>query len=177
MLISGQHWDGARIAQSVQWLGYWRDDPGFESRQGYTFLFPKTSTPTLWLKSSPIQWVPGLFPWGKTAGAWKLTIQFHLVSTLRMTGAIPLLRLYAFIVRTRKTSLLPLTSLLRGFIPVLQFPLSVSFHQWSILTFIYMFLLPQGQMLEAWEPSKKQWSFRNQGQLHIKVLSLSRLIA
>jgi len=35
------------------------------------------------------------------------------------------------------------------------FPLSVSFQQWSLLIFIHMLLLPEGQTGEAWEPSKK----------------------
>jgi hypothetical protein len=34
-----------------------------------------------------------------------------------------------------------------------SFPLSGSFHQCSILIFIYMLLLPEGQMSENWEPS------------------------
>jgi hypothetical protein len=34
------------------------------------------------------------------------------------------------------------------------FPLSTSFHQCSILIFIYMLLLPEGQAGEAWEPPK-----------------------
>jgi len=32
------------------------------------------------------------------------------------------------------------------------FPLSVSFHQRSLLSFIYMLLLPEGQTGEVWEP-------------------------
>jgi len=35
----------------------------------------------------------------------------------------------------------------------LYLPLSISFHQRSILIFIYTLLLPKGQMGEAWEPS------------------------
>jgi hypothetical protein len=31
-------------------------------------------------------------------------------------------------------------------------PLSVSFYQYTILIFIYMLLLPEGQTVEAWEP-------------------------
>jgi len=41
---------------------------------------------------------------------------------------------------------------------VLLFSQSVSFHQCSILIFIYMLLLPEGQTGEAWESSKKQQS-------------------
>jgi len=58
------------------------------------------------------------------------------------------------------------------FLPALQFPLSVSFHHCSILFFIGMLLLPQGQMDEAWELSKKQSSFRNPEALDSKVLPL-----
>jgi hypothetical protein len=39
-------------------------------------------------------------------------------------------------------------------LPILLFPLSVSFHQCSTLVFIYMLLLPEGRTGEAWEPSK-----------------------
>jgi len=46
------------------------------------------------------------------------------------------------------------------FLPVLLFPLSVSFHQCSTLIFIYMLLLLEGQTGEAWKPSKKRCSFR-----------------
>jgi len=35
------------------------------------------------------------------------------------------------------------------------FPMSVSFHQCSLLVFIYTLLLSEGQTGEAWEPSKK----------------------
>jgi len=44
-------------------------------------------------------------------------------------------------------------------------PLSLSSHQCSIPTFIYTLLLQEGQMGEAWEPSKKQSSFGNRGAL------------
>jgi hypothetical protein len=56
------------------------------------------------------------------------------------------------------------------FLGVHLFPMSVSFHQCSILNFIYTFLLPEGQMGEAWEPSKKQYTFGNRGALNRKVL-------
>jgi len=42
------------------------------------------------------------------------------------------------------------------FVPDLGFALSVSFHHCSILIFVYMFLLPEGQMGEAWDPCGKQ---------------------
>jgi hypothetical protein len=38
--------------------------------------------------------------------------------------------------------------------------------------FIYILLLPEGQMGEAWEPSKKQCSFGNRGVLDRKILSI-----
>jgi hypothetical protein len=40
------------------------------------------------------------------------------------------------------------------------FSLPVSSYQRSVLIFIYMFLLPEGQKGEAWETSKKQISFQ-----------------
>jgi len=53
-----------------------------------------------------------------------------------------------------------------------DFPLSISFHQCFILFFICTLLLVKGQTDKAWEPSKKQCSFGNQGALDGKVLSL-----
>jgi hypothetical protein len=46
-------------------------------------------------------------------------------------------------------------------------------HKCSTFIFIYMLLLPEGQMGEAWEASKKQCSFGNWGSLERKVLSHS----
>jgi hypothetical protein len=45
------------------------------------------------------------------------------------------------------------------------FPLSVPFHQCSIVIFIYTLLLPEGQTSEAWEPAKKQCTSGNRGVL------------
>ena len=50
-------------------------------------------------------------------------------------------------------------------------PLSLSFHQCSILIILYMFL-PEGQMGEAWEPPKKQCWFGSQEPSDRKVLLL-----
>jgi hypothetical protein len=49
------------------------------------------------------------------------------------------------------------------------FPLSVSFHQCSILIFIYMLLLAERQTGEACELSKKLFPFQNRGALHSEV--------
>ena len=50
------------------------------------------------------------------------------------------------------------------------FPLSVSFHQRSLL--IFMLLLPEGQTAVTWEPSNMRCSFGNPGTLARKVFSL-----
>jgi len=52
------------------------------------------------------------------------------------------------------------------------FPLSVSFQQFSLLIFIYMLLLPEGQTGEAWLPSEKQCSLWSREELDRKVPSL-----
>jgi hypothetical protein len=54
---------------------------------------------------------------------------------------------------------------------------SVSFHQCSIFMRIFMLLVPDGQMAEAWEPSKKQCYFENRGALDRKVLPVFSFFA
>jgi hypothetical protein len=54
------------------------------------------------------------------------------------------------------------------------FAMSLSFHQYSTLFSIYMRLLPEGQMGEPWETSRKLCSFENRGTLNIKLLSHGR---
>jgi len=49
--------------------GYRLDDPGIES--WWRRDFPHTSRPGLWPTQTPVQCVPGLFPGGKAAGAWR----------------------------------------------------------------------------------------------------------
>jgi len=67
-----------------------QDNLGLESWQGSgNFLFSKTSIMTLQPSQSPIQWLQGFFPGGKTAGGIQLTTHHHLVPSLRISGVIP----------------------------------------------------------------------------------------
>jgi len=60
------------------------------------------SRPALGPTQPPIHWVLEYFPWSKEFGALKLTTHLQLVPRLRMSGAIPLFPLYAFMVWTAK---------------------------------------------------------------------------
>lgn len=62
----------------------------------------------------------------------------------------------------------------RFFFKYFFLPLSVTFHKYPILISIYMLLLSEGQVGEAWELSKKQCSSVNRRSLCIKVLSIFR---
>jgi hypothetical protein len=50
-------------------IRYGLDGPGIESRWGRDY--PRPSRPALGPNQSPIQWVLGLLPEGKTADAWR----------------------------------------------------------------------------------------------------------
>jgi hypothetical protein len=62
----------ARVAQSVQWLGYGLNDPGFESRLGWHNVQADSGTHL------------GFY---SIVRGVKLTTQIHLVSRLKMSGA------------------------------------------------------------------------------------------
>jgi hypothetical protein len=63
---------------------------GFDAWRGLgIFLFTTASRTVLEPNQPPIQWVPGLFAWGQSGRAVKLTAQLHLVPRSRMREAIP----------------------------------------------------------------------------------------
>jgi hypothetical protein len=49
-------------------IRYGLEGPGIESQWGRDF--PQPSRPALGPTQPPVQWVPGLSPGGKAAGAW-----------------------------------------------------------------------------------------------------------
>jgi hypothetical protein len=90
----------------------------FESRQmENNFAFSKRCFAAVGLNQSPVQWLLGLslFAWGV-----RLTSHLHLVPRLRMSGDIPLLFLYAFMVWTRSLLLPSNKTLLQGTVTLLQ---------------------------------------------------------
>jgi len=56
------------------------------------------------------------------------------------------------------------------------FSLPILFHQYSILNFIHVFFLPEGQADETWELSKGKCPFVSLGALGSQVLSLLMFI-
>jgi hypothetical protein len=75
----------------------WLDDPVFESWQGQQFFL--FSGPAVGLTQRPVQREPG----GSFLGVKRPVFQVdhrYLVPRLRMSGALPLLPLYAFIAST-----------------------------------------------------------------------------
>ena len=63
------------------------------------FSSPKSRRPAPGPRQPPIQWVPSFFAWGKATGAWYWPLTSKL--TVRVSGVILHLPLYAFIARTR----------------------------------------------------------------------------
>ena len=102
--------------------GYGLDGPGMESRQGQAIhCSPKSSRLALGLTWPHLIGTGGL-SWGKSGRGVKLTNDFHLALSLRMSGAIPLLHHYAFMAGTGVTlplrhTLLIYVSLIRGLAP------------------------------------------------------------
>jgi len=52
-------------------IRYGTDGPVIVSRWGGGADFPHSSKPALGPALPPVEWVPGLFPGGKVAGAWR----------------------------------------------------------------------------------------------------------
>lgn len=83
------------------------DDPGFECRQKQgIFLFSKRSKIILWQTQRLIELVTVTFFFkGKSLWRMNLTTYLHLIPRLGMSGAVPLLCLYASMAWTRKSLL------------------------------------------------------------------------
>jgi hypothetical protein len=67
-----------------------------------------------------------------------------------------------------------------GFTQYVGFSLSVSFHKFSILIFVYILILPEGQTSEAWELKKSSvlWEIRSIGEKStVTWFSYSEIIA
>jgi len=64
----------------------------------------------------------------------------------------------------------------RIFFDYFRFALSISFHQFSTIIFIYMLLLSEGQTGETWKSSKKRCYVGSRGALD-KILSISIYLA
>ena len=63
------------------------------ARYFYLLLNAQTNCGTT---QPPVQWVLWFFPSGKSGRDVKLTIRFHIVSTVRMSGVVAHLPLFAF---------------------------------------------------------------------------------
>jgi hypothetical protein len=97
-----------RSAQLVQSVDYGPDSMCFETQQHQKmFLFSETSRPDLGVYPTSYPMKTAVLSRGVT-----LATRVHLVFRSRMSGAIPVLSLYAFMAWTRKTS------------PVLQLPVA-----------------------------------------------------
>jgi hypothetical protein len=70
VLIAQVHWNGVGRDSSVGIATrYGLDGPAIESRWGARFSAPVQTG--LGPTQPPMQWVPGFFPGGKAAGAWR----------------------------------------------------------------------------------------------------------
>ena len=81
--------------------GYSLKGPGLEFRQEQERLFsPQPSRPDLGPTQLPVRSVPGFFPTDRAAETWSWQLTLRLVPRFRMSGAIPLFPLHAFITWT-----------------------------------------------------------------------------
>ena len=80
---------------------------GSNLSKGKRFLsFPETSGQAMWSTHPPIHWVPVFIPGGKAA-AFDFNLYLFLVPRLRMSRAVPLVPLDAFMAWPGKMSTLP----------------------------------------------------------------------